>query len=467
MIQMRVTSARRYRWLERLIALLSLLNLCLIFFDLSYLPLRDFYLQSVPAIIQYYDPIKGIQPHPETQLYLERVDQLETQLAEAGLQSPQTENLLKEMQQLSLQMMADDPFAVAGKSSTLAKIEQELRHRTNTPLARDAFTSFWSPAYLAEQGWQSEIAFFNTELRPLMDANFYRDVNSYGRFIDRFWQIDLPFMLIFAADFLIRTLHISRRRPDLTWIEAMLRRWYDLFLLLPFWRWLRVLPVTIRLYQADLLNLEPVRAQVNHDFAISFAQELTELVGIQVIDQMQESIQRGDVMRWLLHPEVRRPYVQVNEANEVRAIATRLVNVSVYDVLPKIQSDVEDLVHHVMVNTLNQSSAFRQIQNIPGLGQLPSQLIERLAKDLSQTAYQNLITVLEDPVAAELINRLIKNFRDVLETELQKKHNVQEIQTLLVDMLEEIKINYIKQIAQNGTEKVIEEVEQLHRLHRT
>jgi len=52
-----------------------------------------------------------------------------------------------------------------------------------------------------------------------------------------------------------------------------------------------VISVTIRLYQANLVNLEPVRAQIKRDFVIT-AEELTEIVGIRLIDQVQESIPR-------------------------------------------------------------------------------------------------------------------------------------------------------------------------------
>ncbi|MBW4644870.1 MAG: hypothetical protein KME23_18075 [Goleter apudmare HA4340-LM2] len=452
----------RYRWFERLIAILALLNLCLVIFDLTYTSWRDFYLEALPSLTQLYDPIKGIQPHPETQNYLNKVTELEEQVLQTGLQSTPAASLLSELRFLSQQMIGDNPFDVADKSGTLAKIKNEVRLRTNEQSARDAFNSFWSQAYLTQQGLQSEINFFNSQIRPLIASNYYRDIGRFGNFVNRFWLIDLPFVIIFALDYLARTFYISRRDRSLNWLEAMLRRWYDIFLLLPFWRWLRVIPVTIRLYQADLLNLEPVRSQLNHDFAISFAEEITEMVGIQVIDQMQDGIRQGDLARWLFDPETRKPYVQVNERNEVKVIATRLVNVSVYDVLPQIQPDIEALMHHAIASTLNASPVYQQIQTIPGLNHLPNQLTQKLARDLSQSAYNNLTKALSDPVAAKLTSRLMTNFRDVLEIELQKKHNVQELQSLLIDMLEEIKINYVKSIADSGVEKILEEANQIH-----
>jgi hypothetical protein len=458
------TKKHPYRWLKRSIALLALLNLGLVFFDLTYIFCRDFYLQLAPGLTQLYDPVKGIEPHPETQHYLRQVNRLETQISQTGLQSAQAETLLNELQTLSLQLVEDNPFDVANKSSSLAKIKYEMRDRTSAPTARDAFTAFWSAPYLVQAGWQQEIDFFNAEVRPLLNANFYRDVNQYGQFVDYFWLIDLPFVLIFGLDFLTRTYQTSRRRPDLNWLEAILRRWYDLFLLLPFWRWLRVIPVSLRLYQTDLLNLEPLKAQLNHDFALGFAGELSETIGVQVIDQMQQSIQRGEVAKWLFQPESRRPYVQVNNQSEVKAIATRLVNISVHDVFPQIQPDFEDLVHHTLTNTLNQSPLYQQLQTFPGLKELPDQFTGRLAKDLSQLVYSNLTHAVADPVGAEIVSRLSKNFRTVLEEELQRTHNLQEIQSLLVDMLEEVKLNYVKGIAGWDIEKVVEEAEQLHRL---
>ncbi|MBD1805550.1 hypothetical protein H6F98_08830 [Microcoleus sp. FACHB-SPT15] len=456
-------SELRTSWFERLIAILAVVNLVLVFFDMSYVTLRDFYLDVVPSLTQLYDPVKGIEPHPETQNYLNSVNALEEQVLQAGLQSPQSEELLEELRGLSNRLVEDNPFQGADKSSTLEKIQHEMRTRVGENYGRDAFTTFWSQPYLSNTGWQQNIEFFNTEIRPLIGRNYYRDIGRFGGFVDYFWLIDLPFIILFTLEILARTYYSSRRKPELNWLEAILRRWYDLFLVLPFGRWLRVLPVTLRLYQTKLLDLEPFRKQLNYDFAISFAEEIAEIIGVQVIDQMQESVQKGEVTRWLFHPESRKPYVQVNNTNEVKAIATRLVNVSVYEVLPQVQPDIEALVHHSLESTLSQATVYQQIQNIPGLNHLPSQLTETLAHNLSHTVYSNLVKALEDPVGAELTARLMGNFRDALETELQKKHNRQEFESLLVDMLEEIKINYVRGIAEGGIERALEEVDQLHR----
>jgi len=455
-------SSRRFRWLEKFLAIIGLINLILVCFDLSYIPWRDFYWQTIPSLTQLYDPVKGIKPHPETENYLERIEALEMQVVATGLQSPQVETHLAQLRMLSIQIIEDNPFAVANKSSTLEKIKDELRQQTGESSARDAFHNFWDRTYLESNSWQQEITFWQTQIRPLFATNYYRDINRFGKFIDYFWLVDLPFIIIFALDLIIRISAIKSRRSNLSWIDAALRRWYDIFLLLPFWRWLRVIPVSIRLSHVGLLNLEPVQAEAQRDFVIGFAAELTEMVGIQVIDQLQASIMRGDIIDWLFHPENRQPYVQVNGRNEVKAIATRLINISVYDVLPQIQTDIEDLVHHSINSTLDRLPAYQKIQHLPGLNHFPQRLTENIAKSLSHIAYHNLINTIEDPVAAEITNRLSHNFRLGLEKELQKKHNVEEIQTLIVDFLEEIKINYVRGIEEIGIEKLMDEAEELH-----
>jgi len=454
---------RRHPWQEHLIAILTLLNLGLVFFDLTYLYTRDFYLQTIPSLTQLYDPIKGIRPHPETESYLGRVDALEAQVVATGLQSSQVEGLLAQQRLLSQKLIEGNPFAGANKSGTLETIKQEIRGRTGQNFASDAFATFWSQPYLAQAGWQQEIEFWNTQIRPFIQTNYYRGVGRFGTGIDYFWLLDLPFILIFALDIGANTSAIKHRYPHLTWLEAILRRWYDLFLLLPFWRWLRVIPASFRLYNVQLLNLEPVQAQAHRDFVIGFAVDLMEMVGIYTIDQMQASVKRGDAIHWLLHPESRQPYVQVNTRDEVTEIAARIVNVSVYDVLPQLQPDIEDLLHHSINNTLKQFPVYQQLQHFPGLHSLPAQLTENLAKSLSQITYNSLTNTVEDPAVAEITNRLSRNFRDVLEAELHKKHNFQEIQTLLVDMLEEIKLNYVKGLAEVGIEQIVEQAEQLHR----
>lgn len=451
---------RHYLCLKRWIALLAVLNLILVFFDLTYLKARSLYLQVAPGLVQLYDPIKGIHFHPETQRYLGQVATLETQVVQTEIGSLEVAASLAELRQYSQLLIQDNPFSEVNPD-ILATIQQHLQSCTGVASPFVAFDRFWSQDYLA-QNWSTEIEFWHQQIQPLMAANYYRQVNRLGYPIDYFWLIDLPFILLFAIDFVIRVQAI-RRYLGLSWLQSALRRWYDLFLLIPTWRWLRVIPVTTRLHQVGLLNLEPLQAEARRDFAIGFAKELTQLAGIQAIDQIQAAIRRGDVMQWLLYPELRREYVQVNEINEIKAITTRIVDIIVYQVLPQLQPDLKVLIGYNLQYLFDQLPGYRQLKFVPGAKNFPQQMTERLTKDLSERAYQSLIQIWEDPEIDKMITQLIEHFRNALAAELQQKHNTQEIEDLLIDMLEEIKINYVKGITEVGIEQIVDEAEQIYR----
>jgi hypothetical protein len=284
---------QRNLWFERLMAIIASVNLGLVFFDLSYVPWRNFYIRNLPQVTQRYDPIKGIEPHRETENYLATVNALTEQVSQTGLQSPQVAQKLEELSRLSGEMIDSNPFAAVEKSGTLEKIKNRMRDRIGVKSSKQAFSTFWSQAYLSKRGWNQEINFFNQTIRPLIITNYYRSIGENGELIDKFWRIDLPFVILFAVELLARSFYIKRQHPGFSWSNAILWRWYDLFLLLPFWRILRVIPVLIRLDHARLLNLHPLRQQIHQGIVANFAEEITEIVVVRVINQVQGSIQRA------------------------------------------------------------------------------------------------------------------------------------------------------------------------------
>ncbi len=239
----------------------------------------------------------------------------------------------------------------------------------------------------------------------------------------------------------------------------MLWRWYDILLLLPFWRYLRVIPVTIRLHQADLVDLHSVEQQISRGLVTNFAGELAEVIVIRVINQLQGSIQRGEVTRFLFQKENRSSYTGTN--NDVEAIASLLVHLGIYQVIPKIQPDIEAILCHNIETVLNQSPLYQGLQNLPGLGNLRTQLIEHLATQVTQNTYKALVAAVEDPVGAKLSNQLMQHLSEALKSEVQKKQTLQKIQGLVLDMLEEIKLNYVNRFAHEDVEQVMEERQQL------
>ncbi|QYO63523.1 hypothetical protein [Leptolyngbya sp. 7M] len=412
------------------------------------------------------------------------------------MQSPQVDDSLAELRSLSQQLIAENPFAGANQENAWAAVQQHLRARTEEPFAREAFSRFWSATHLAEQGWQQELAFWDDQIRPLVEANYYRRVDQAGRAVDYFWLIDLPFVTLFATDILARTLSLRYRNPNLTWLNVGLRRWYDLFLLLPFWRWLRIIPVALRLYQVDLLDLEPIRTEAQRDTIVLVGADLAGIVGIQLIEQMQTAIRQGDLLSWLSsfedsnhdsnrllsdsadrlsNPESDHAPSQNSDQDspntppalvdqqEIAAIANHLYDVGLHQILPRIQPDLEDLVQHSLTNTLEQVPGYAQLNHLAGLGRVSSQMVQQLANSVVHGVYHTMTGVLLDPEGKEITARLQRNLRIAIVEELGQDHATQEIQNELVNILENIKQNYVKAVVEASGEELAERTEVLHR----
>jgi hypothetical protein len=471
-------------------AIAATVNLGLVLFDLSYVPWRDFYLRnfpgftlnfpsltplhtpgfrlSFPSLSSVYDPIKGIEPHRETEKYLKTVNALARQVSQTGLQSPQTQALLAELRRLSNDMIETNPFGLANKTGTLEKIKNRMRDRLGVESSRTAFNIFWSQAHQSQAGWQQEIEFFNQRIRPLIATNYYRTIGENGEFTDEFWRIDIWFIAVFGLEFLVRTFFISRRHVGIRWLDAMLWRWYDIFLLIPFellpflrWTWLRIIPVTLRLNRAELIALDRVEQQISQGIVASLAEELTEVVIVRVINQIQGSIQRGDFTNWLFQSANRKPYIDINDINEVEAIAGLMVNLIVYQVLPQIQPDIIAILRHNIESVLNHSPLYRGVQNLPGLGNVPQELSEQLAGSIAQNLYNAIVAAVEDPVGAKISSQLVQHFSAALGEQVQDKHTLERIRELLGDFLEEVKLNYIKRLAQEDVEQIMEQTRKL------
>ncbi|MFM7372279.1 MAG: hypothetical protein ACKO2Z_31735, partial [Sphaerospermopsis kisseleviana] len=204
-----------------------------------------------------------------------------------------------------------------------------------------------------------------------------------------------------------------------------------------------------------------VRRQIHQGIVANFAEEITEIVVVRVINQMQVSIQRGDITRWLLQPEKERAYIDINNINEVEALSGLLIQTIVTQVLPKIQPEMNAILRHNIELAFRQVPVYRNLLMLPGVGQAQNKLSEQLANQITTNLYIALVSAFKDPVAAQLSSQLVEKFNTVLGAEIQEKHVISEIQSLLNDFLEEVKINYVQRLSQEDIEQIIEQTRRM------
>jgi len=501
---------KKNQWLlrfEQLMALIAFLNLGLVAIDITYIPFRDFYLrefrlfsqglnyipksdiikkiknqtpldlvyiynqipesflENAPLLAQGYDYVKGIEPHPETQEYLATVDQFQKQVDETGLNSEPTQQLLQELRQQSTALIEQNPFEDFEQTDTFKTIQTRIENRVaNANSAEEAFQIFWTTDYLSNQ-YQSKIQFFDYKIATLIETNYRRNINpETGEFVDLFWYLDFPFMILFAAEFSVRTYLIHRRHLGLRWIDGMMWRWYDVFLFVPAFRWLRIIPVTIRVDQSGLIKLDSVKKQISQGFVASIAQELTEVIFVRIINQLQSAIRQGELKNIFSQID-QSDYIDLNKTNEVAELSKLLVNLMVYQVLPQIRPDIEALAQYNLVKVFDTSPAFQNLRKMPGVERFETPFTQQIVTLLYQAVYDGIVVALEeDPEGEKLIEQLTTHLTQALSDEMQGKQTLETIQWLLVDFLEEIKINYVQSLSEEDVDELLEQTRRLRDL---
>jgi hypothetical protein len=98
----------------------------------------------------------------------------------------------------------------------------------------------------------------------------------------------------------------------------------------------------------------------------------------------------------------------------------------------------------------------------PGIGNLPDQVTQQVVTQLSANLYGLVKGSLENQSGGELTQALVQKLGETFRAQLKEKENLGEIETLVVDFLEEIKLNYVKRLATEDVDRLIEERYQLY-----
>lgn len=273
-----------------------------------------------------------------------------------------------------------------------------------------------------------------------------------------FWQIDRYFMAFFVLEYLRTTWTLSRQQPTLTWPQAILRRWYNALLLIPFWRWLRVIPAGVHIHRSGLANLEAVITHITHEPIAYLADRVSMFMLVRLVNQTQDAVKQGDAARMLLQSDA---YIHVGGSDTLDAIADRLLQLTLGQVVPQLQPELETLLHQSLANTIKQSDIYKVLGQVPGLSVLPIDITEQLADSLAQSTYQVLVTSYADPTNRQLFEQLTQSFKQVLRQELNDPKTQRELQRLLSDLLEELKLNYIQRSTQRDPEATLHEVNRI------
>lgn len=453
-----------------------------------------FFNQNIRFLIIFYEPsltydlIKGIEPDRLSQNYLRKVAELKVNLKYNGLNYPKSQALLQEIRQISIEIIdrnyslqlqhnlgklteikyriidriySRDPQFTTRLTPTLKFLYQIKLLNFLAPeliwsdrSAKQAFNTFWSLENLEQYGWETELQFFEAEIQELMQSFYFRQVGIDGEFVNRFWLIDLPWITIFFLTFLMEIYALRRRQPELTLREAILKLWYYLFLLIPKLLFLRFISAVYHLNRANFPRLQPTIDYLKLKFIYSFAQELIQVLVNQGVNQVQSFVKKGAIKNLIGNPASSYQSLDfVDLAQSPPGIPNRIVELTITQVLPSIHPELEAYLHYQVAQSIQQSAIYKGLHKIPGVRYLPKQVADQVAKKIAIAISENPKKSLEsgknkppDLIAMQLQKQLTQKFVDELRIELNKEQIIDDVETILVNWLEKIKSNQVKDL---------------------
>jgi len=137
------------------------------------------------------------------------------------------------------------------------------------------------------------------------------------------------------------------------------------------------------------------------------------------------------------------------------------LDLTIYKVLPQVQPDLEELLHHNLETTIKQSDFYQIVQNFSPINILPTEMTEQLANYLAKTAVDVVSTTYEDDKGRKILDNFSQEFNQSLRRELQDEKTLGELQSLLSDLLEEVKLNYIQGGLKSDPDQTFTEINSL------
>ncbi|NEP89041.1 MAG: hypothetical protein F6K18_20630 [Okeania sp. SIO2C2] len=464
------------------------------FWDKNYLETQgwqsqlEFFNRKIRPLILLYEPklqydlIKGIEPFRDSQNYLIAVSELKILLEKKGLEAEEIEPLLKELRGRSTELIDRDyDFQIVNHILVLTQIKYRMKQHIYSQIpdsnmsltpalqilqslnllqylapeilladksSKIAFNTFWSSQYLERYQWEEELDFFSKNIQFLMQSFYFRDLGKDGEFVDRFWLVDLPWMIIFWIEFIGRTLLISCRSNLSLW-GAVKKRWYDVFLLQPWLPSLRIITAFIRLQKVKLPDMKELYTNIRFQLIGSFAKEIIQVVVSGGINQLQNNISKGSLKKAIFESKNKSDKVDVdkNDHGNIQEIINNILEVTACRVLPEIYPDIEDFLRYHVEQSMQQLSIYRRLQKIPFLRRLPDKIANNLVIQISSTVAtspQKAYQTQPDAVSIKLRQQLVRQFTTKFLSELQEKQTFEEIEVLMINWLEEIKNSYVK-----------------------
>ncbi|MCX8113084.1 MAG: hypothetical protein N3E49_07845 [Bacteroidia bacterium] len=402
-------------------------NLMLIVFDLTYISIRPWYIKHAPRVVGWYDAYKGIEPHWITDGYRQLADSLYRGWKQRGSLSPiQLQAFGDTLYKLSLRILSERPYErfglMAYQELLKEKVKQFIQEQYGERLrGGEAFRRFWQ---LTPENAALHLDFYQRELRYLLLVNYYRQYDLSGDYVDKFWKLDLPFLVFFWMEFWGAWVVAIRTRRYAYWWMYPVAHWYDVLALIPLksLRWFRLLRIWnlyLRLNRSKVVNFSnTLVARFLTQQSRLIAKAISDEVAYQILEQVKRQAQRGEeiaLMQGIL--EDVRPIVRSLVAEEAGPLVESLRRT------PALTQIIEESVGQSLD------------QNLPNLPGLPRERVLELIRRTVRQAVDKLLADTEAYLRSPSGRATLDRFTDVVLQHVAERLRSPELQRQLQSVL--------------------------------
>jgi len=389
----------RPRWSLRLVwdlfmVWVAFANVGLILFDLSYLRARPVYQSVASGLVRRYDAVKGAEQHPIVAELAQRSTGL-AELLEQGGTTREVQTAITEVRQSTVLLLSSDMHDPVSRSRLAlfrhllsrqtGASEVEFRHPDQL---RRIVARFWAEDRVS---LQRNLELFTDDMMPVLASCIVRANNKHGRPVDRFWMLDLPFLVLFWFEFCTRWLVALRRRTYRRWYFFPIFFWYDLLSLIPVsyfrvLRLLRIVSIYLRLRRSRYSGVGgDVLSRAVAYVANIITEEITDRVSLRLLSEYQQEIVAGTHLR--IYEQTigaRRDEINAVIARQIREVVTNEQTLSSFRRLMKLNLD----------NAVEQTQALRSVP-------LPNAVVVPIARALGEVLLETVIETIEATMHSE------------------------------------------------------------------
>lgn len=253
--------------------------------------------------------------------------------------------------------------------------------------------------------WLYQVGFIEQGLQrwtPLFHA-FYRD-----QIHANFSTIDLAFVSVYLAEFVISWTVAACRRTYYRWFFYPFIHWYDLLGCIPVgsFRWLRILRLVSIGYRLQRLGVVDFSQTLPGRMVASgydvLAEEISDRVVIKVLQGAQREIRSGGQMMQRIESEVLAP----RRDQLVDYLVERIIEVArrSHD---QYRAPLSDYLLHVTDEAIRRTAAGRKLAAIPVAGPAAIALLGETVRDAGTVLVDQIVADVTSPAHREQLDTLI------------------------------------------------------------